>query len=164
MALEFKIDDAQLKRVFKRRVAGMFPAAHASLTKSARDFLKAFKSARMSGRKGGVGLYKRTGKLRAALTAKITGDRLDRLKSRIGWPAGSHEEMIARVQEKGKVIRGKPWLVFRLTGPRGGDMGWKKVARVHIPPRLGFRKATRDQEPRTLKALKDAIRGMVERG
>jgi hypothetical protein len=164
MALEFTVDDAQLKRVFKRRVAGMFPAAKDALTVESSTFLKRFKSARMSGRKGTQGLYKRSGKLRDALKAAITGDRLDRLRLRVGWLGGGLTERIARVHEKGKVIKGKPWLVFRLVGPRGGFYGWKKVARVYIPPRLGFRKAARDQEPKTVAAVKAAIKKVVERG
>jgi hypothetical protein len=164
MPLDFSIDDTNFKREFKKRVVGMFPAARDALERSGSAFHKAFKSARLSGRKGTVGLHARTGALRAAFFYKVTGDRLDRIRLRVGWPERGKETMKAIVHEKGKVIKGKPWLVFRLIGPRGGDYGWKKVKRVYIPPRLEFRKHWRNFEPKAVESVKTAIRGIVERG
>lgn len=164
MVASFTIDDTRFKRVFEQRVRGMFPAARDAMASEATVFHKFYRSARLSGRKGKVGLHARTGALRAAFVARVTGDRLDRLRLTVGWPGRGKEPMKAYVHEKGMVIKGRPWLVFRLLGPRGGDYGWKKVRQVRIPARLEFRKLWRRHEPKVTRAVKQAVKKVVEGG
>lgn len=151
-------------RVLRRRVAGMFPAAEKAFESQGKAFRKWFASQRLSGRKAGnKGLYKRTGNLRNAFEYRVAGDRLDRLRLRVGWWQ-RREAMIAGVHEYGAVIRGRPWLVFRLLGPRGKDYGWKKVRQVRIPARLELRKKWREWLPQIKKSAAQAIREVARRG
>lgn len=156
--------DARLSffdRVLRKRIAGLFPAAQKSFAKQGIAFRKWFYAKRLAGRRAGnVGLHKRTGGLRDHFEHRVTGDRLDRLRLRVGW-WDRHYAMIARVHEYGATIRGRPWLVFRLIGPRGGDYGWKKVRQVKIPKRLELRKKWREYRPIMLKAAKAAMREVV---
>lgn len=150
-------------REVRKRVAGMFPAAEKAFDKSGKEFRKWFISQRMSGRKAGnKGLYKRSGNLRSKLTHKVLGDRLDRLRMRVGW-FSAPESRIAWVHEYGMTIKGKPWLVFRLLGPRGKDFGMKKVKQVTIPARLELRKKWREWLPQIKRTAAEAIR-VVARG
>lgn len=155
--IKFDVKLTPFQIAMARKAGRMFPAVRAQMEKSGQQFRREFASARLSGRKGTVGLYKRTGALREALKVKVTGDRLDRAALHVGWLDGGKENMKARVHEYGKTIYGKPWLIFHLLGPRGGDYGWKKVRKVYIPPRLEFRKHFRAFKTTFNRAIRNGI-------
>ncbi len=164
MPLSFDVNVNAFAAQVKKRVVGMFPAARDALEREGKAFHKAFKSARLSGRKGTVGLHARTGDLRRAFIYRVTGDRLDRMRLVIGWPTRGKEAMKASVHETGKIIKGRPWLVFRLLGPRGGDYGWKKVRQVRIPARLEFFKHWKKGRVDVIRGVKAELKRVVEGG
>ena len=152
MNFSLQMDAASLAQ----KIRGLGPAINretvATIRKVTNAYVRHLSRERMSGRRGNVGLYRRTGTLAKSLIARTLGTTVRDVKGIVGVSSAKAAQ-IARVHELGTVGKGgrlpdivprrAKWLVFRvLTGTTAaatpGGSTWMRAKKVAIPPRLGF--------------------------
>ena len=157
MPLEITLDDSTL-RAFTRAFPGReAKALRRGLAKFGSKTVRAFTNANMSSPDdrvpvpalGGLGirpnsstgLTRRSGSLARSFIFRTEGNTVDALLLRLGF-LNPLMARIARVQEKGMRIIGRPFLAIpiRGAGAIGKKLGMVLLRAVTIPPRLGFAK------------------------
>lgn len=117
--LEIKVNTLGATNLMRRAPGMLTRGTVDGLRNYLRGFHSRFRANRLSGRRGGVGLNRRSGSLyRGFVWGVQARTTLDSVRAFIGW-RGGRSGMIANVHEYGALIRGKPWLTVPLPGVSG---------------------------------------------